>query len=80
MIANNDYRIDRTDTKRTPCGMNSIVFLSASEQEARAVFAGLQPGLDMWGRPCSKHGVVLSRWSYAEGDYIVLDAKFPVLQ
>lgn len=29
----NDYRVDRADSKTTPCGMTSIVYIGESEYE-----------------------------------------------
>lgn len=75
----NEYRVDLANSKRVPCGMNSIVYLGESAIDARAAFMVTPVGIDDWGQQNGHYGVVLSRWSYAEGDYIIIDSKFPVL-
>lgn len=75
----NDYRVDRADSKRTPCGMNSIMWIGNSEHQARVAFEMTEPGKDAWGKESATYGVILSRWSYAEGDYIVIASKFPTV-
>lgn len=74
-----DYRVDLVDSMSVPCGMNSIVYIGDDPTDARATFMVTPVGLDAWGRQNGHYGVVLSRWSYAEGDYIILDSKFPTL-
>lgn len=71
-----DFRVDRVDELRVPCGMNSIVYVGPSEIAARTEFAKAKVGLDTWGKPNDTYGVILSRWSVAEGDYVILDQKF----
>lgn len=79
MTTKTDYRVDRTDQPRTPCGMNSIIYLGDDPYDARAVFESANPGFTGWNEESATHGVVLSRWSYAEGDYVVIASKFPTV-
>jgi len=74
-----EFRVDRTDTKSVPCGMNSIVYLGNNLNEARYVFAQTEMGRGPWNDERPTYGVVLSQWSYSEGDYVILDSKFPAL-
>ena len=65
------YRVDRTQSTRVPCGMNSIIYLGDSFAAARREYDALAPGVDMWGQPNATYGVLLSTWSEDQQDYIV---------
>ena len=71
------FRVDRADSTRVPCGMNSILYLGDSWSEARRVYAHTEPGRDMWNQPNERYGVILSVWAGQRltGDYIVKCSK-----
>jgi len=71
----NKYRVDRSDTPRTPCGMNSIVYLGDSWLYAEAMYKNTATGLDTWDKPNPKFGVVLSVWDEKAQDHKVLMTK-----
>lgn len=73
----NEWRVDRTDDKRAPCGMNSIRYIGESRFEAELVYLSLRTGLDHWDRPNDKYGVLLSRWSISRNDYVAVKFKLP---
>lgn len=69
----NNYRVDKTDEYRVPCGMNSIRYIGDSETKARKVYAQTQPGADEWNRPQPQTFVILSKWNGA--DYTIIQSK-----
>lgn len=71
----NTYRVDRADSLRVPCGMNSIRYIGDSWAQARAVFAQLDPGRDAWNQPNTAYGLLLSEWSDRAQDYVVKASK-----
>lgn len=73
-----EYRLDRAK-KSAPVDRDTLILTTAYEGEARARFEMEAAGVDGWGHDDAQCGVVLSRWSYAEGDYIVIASKFPTV-
>lgn len=71
----NTYRVDRNDQKRTPCGMNSILYIGDSRIEAQNAFARAETRLNSWGCPNPAYGVILSKWDSSARDYVVIDSK-----
>jgi hypothetical protein len=71
----NKYRVDRADSLRTPAGMNSILYIGESFEEARKVYTYHEPGKDAWNQPNRAYGVLLSVWSANLNDYIVKCSK-----
>jgi hypothetical protein len=71
----NKYRVDRTDSLRVPCGMNSIVYIGARKGQASEAFSRAVPGLDAWNKPNPAYGVVLSVWDEQKQDYIIKRSK-----
>lgn len=71
----NTYRVDRANTLRTPCGMNSILYIGDDIVAAREAFAKARTGLDAWGQPNPDYGVLMSRWSNNLQDYVILQRK-----
>lgn len=69
----NTYRVDRNDCPKTPCGMNSIVYIGDSLGIAKRTFNITRPNIDTWGKEDETYGVVLSRWN--GNDYAVIDYK-----
>lgn len=68
----NNYRVDRNDSEvRTPCGMNSLLYLGDSWDKARQIFNAADVGLDAWNQPNSRYGVTLSVWNDDKRDYII---------
>lgn len=74
-LRSTSYRVDRVDALRVPCGMNSIVYLGKSPDEAKRAFAAAEPGLTPWGKANDSYGVVLSRYDERAQDYVILDSK-----
>ncbi len=70
----NTYRVDRSTSRVTPCGMNSILYVGDSVIQARKVFAEAKPGLDPWNKP-SNHGVLFSCWCDVKRAYVPLKFK-----
>lgn len=72
-----EYRVDRAEGRRVPCGMNSIRYIGNSLREAEKVFAATEPGKDMWDKDNASYGVILSRWSgmALTGEYKVIRVK-----
>jgi len=71
----NKYRVDRADSLRTPCGMNSILYIGDSSDDAVQVYNHVDPGKDCWNQPNRAYGVILSVWSDGARDYIVKRSK-----
>ena len=71
------YRVDRVDSRTVPCGMNSILYLGDSYQQALRVFSKAETGLDAWNQPNPAYGVVLSSWrgQRLTGDYVIQKEK-----
>ena len=69
----NNYRVDKTDERRVPCGMNSIRYIGDSETKARKVYAQTPAGTDEWNRPQPQTFVILSKWNGT--DYAIIDTK-----
>ena len=71
------YRVDRVDSRTVPCGMNSILYLGDSYQQALRVFERAEPGKDVWNQPNPAYGVVLSSWQGQRltGDYVIQKEK-----
>lgn len=67
----NNYRVDRVNSRRIPCGMNSILYIGDSWNTARAIFNAAQTGLDSWGKPNATYGVVISVWDASKNDYVI---------
>jgi hypothetical protein len=57
------YRVDRANFEFVPCGMNSIQYLGSSFKEARKVFNSIPSGYDVWNKPNSTYGLILSIWN-----------------
>lgn len=73
----NTWRVDRNDSDSVvPCGMNSILYIGDSEQEARGTYLDTAPGRDAWNQVNDTYGVTLSRWDFAKHDYVVVRSKF----
>lgn len=74
--ANTDYRVDRTDNlKKTPIGMNSIIFIGNNLAAAKRAFNSAKTGINAWDKPDASYGVILSKWNSDKNSYIVIDAK-----
>ena len=67
----NTYRVDRVDSPRVPCGMNSIVHIGDDWYKARAAFHATAPGKDEWNQPNAAYGVTLAVWCGTKRDYII---------
>lgn len=63
------YRVDRVNSRRVPCGMNSLRYLGDNAKEAHKVFDQLEPGLDSWNQPNLAYGVIFSVWNGE--DYVI---------
>lgn len=66
----NEYRVDRADSKKVPCGMNSIIYTGRSIGHALRAFSAAAVGVDSWGKPNPAYGVILSKWDSARRDYV----------
>ena len=71
----NKYRVDRVNSLRVPCGMNSIRYVGDSWGDARKVYDYLDTGKDAWNRPNPAYGVVLSVWNEVKNDYVIKCSK-----
>ena len=69
------YRVDRVDSMRVPCGMNSIRYVGDSWEMARRTFNLIDTGKDAWGQDNPAYGVVLSVWDNDERDYVIKCVK-----
>lgn len=70
-----NIRVDRADALRTPCGMNSLLYLGDSMRQARRVFYASNMGRDSWNRENASYGVILSVWDSSRRDYAVKLSK-----
>lgn len=70
----NDYRVDRArEGLSPPCGMNSIVYVGESLNDALRVFHATTGGKDGWGNShgdYADYGVMLSMWHPERNAYI----------
>jgi len=57
------YRVDRTQDKTVPIGMNSILYYGTSFKEATNAFHNTQVGLTPWNKEDASYGVLLSSWT-----------------
>jgi hypothetical protein len=71
----NTIRVDTSNVKRTPCGMNSIRYIGDNMESARRAFNHSAIGYDAWGKPNADYGIILSKWSPSKNDYVVIDSK-----
>jgi hypothetical protein len=71
----NTYRIDRATDKRTPCGMNSIVYIGDNIREARKSFFNTVAGFDTWNKQNADYGILFSKWNIAKCDYVCVGFK-----
>jgi hypothetical protein len=69
----NTYRVDRVNSRRVPCGMNSIRYIGDNANTAHKVFDQLEPGFDVWDRLNCTYGVVFSVWNGE--DYVIKREK-----
>jgi hypothetical protein len=69
----NTYRVDKTDERRVPCGMNSIRYIGDSLKRARVAYNATQPGTDEWNQPKPHTFVILSKWNGT--DYAIIETK-----
>jgi hypothetical protein len=69
----NTYRVDKTDERRVPCGMNSIRYIGDSLSKALKSYATTQPGTDEWNQPQPHTFVMLSKWNGT--DYAIIQSK-----
>jgi len=68
----NNYRVDRAiEGLSPPCGMNSILYIGDSLNDALSVFHHATGGKDAWNQPNRDYGVMLSIWHPNRMDYIV---------
>lgn len=67
----NSYRVDRANSRRVPCGMNSILYIGDNWEKARKVYAAAEIGRDSWNNENITYGVILSVWDSSKNDYIV---------
>lgn len=67
----NNYRVDRSNGRFAPVGMNSIVYIGDSWLAARSAYEATEPGRDVWGQPNAAYGVVLSVWDERKNTYVV---------
>jgi hypothetical protein len=73
----NRFRVDRMDRPYVCCGMNSIIYIGDSEQQARRIFQAAKLGLDWWSNPHPDYGVILSVWDEAKRMYRVIGERLP---
>lgn len=67
----NTYRVDRArEGLSPPCGMNSLLYLGESLNDALRVFHATPGGKDAWNNPDRTHGVMLSIWHPERNAYI----------
>ena len=71
----NTYRVDRANSLQTPCGMNSLLYIGDSLDEAVKVYSYMDPGKDWWNVPNSAYGVILSVWNADANEYRVKRSK-----
>ena len=71
----NTYRVDRADSLHTPCGMNSILYIGDSPDDAAQVYTYADPGKDAWNQPNRAYGVIMSVWSASARAYIIKRSK-----
>ena len=71
----NTFRVDTNNAKAAPCGMNAIRYIGDSASAARRAFDNATIGIDAWGKPDASYGIVLTKWSQKENDYLVIDSK-----
>lgn len=69
----NQYRVDVADSKVTPCGMNSLLYLGENVAKAQRAFNLAKGGRDAWGQLNPNYGVILSVWNGKE--YEVTQSK-----
>jgi hypothetical protein len=70
-----EYRVDRVDELRVPCGMNSIVYVGRSYSKALRIFNQTDTGIDPWGRPDASYGLALSQYDPHKRDYVITKTK-----
>lgn len=70
-----NFRVDRVNSMRVPCGMNSIIHISNNWKQARKAFNSSIPGIDKWDKPNTTYGVVLSVWDDNKRDYVIKCSK-----
>lgn len=71
----NAYRVDRANSRRVPCGMNSLRYLGDNAKDAHKVFDQLESGFDSWNQPNLTYGVIFSVWNGE--DYVIKREKGP---
>jgi hypothetical protein len=69
----NQYRVDRVSSRTVvvPCGINSILYMGNSWEEAKEAFAEAKPYFDTWDQPNILYGVILSVWDEDKNDYVI---------
>lgn len=73
MAAQTNIRVDLVDSRRVPCGMNSIVYLGNDINKAVKSYNETPTGVDQWHKPNKGWGVILSIWGGSE--YIIKREK-----
>lgn len=68
----NNYRVDKNEYDRVPCGMNSIAYVGDSLSAARRMLASLRWSSTHASGTQTTSGV-LSRWDENKRDYVILD-------
>jgi hypothetical protein len=67
----NNYRVDRAvEALSPPCGMNSILYVGDSHDEALRIFKYAEGGKDAWNQPDRNCGVMLSMWDAGRNMYV----------
>jgi hypothetical protein len=69
------YRVDRANFEFVPCGMNSIQYLGSSFKKAIKVFNSIPSGYNVWNKPDSTYGLILSIWNEDTQDYVIKISK-----
>ena len=66
------FRVDRVDTLRCPCGMNSIIYLGDSKRDATQVLLDADLKRDAWNKHSDRYGVALFEWDNERRNYIAI--------
>lgn len=67
----NEFRVDRArEGVSPPCGMNSIVYVGESLNEALQVYKATSGGKDAWNNLNSEYGVMLSIWNPDRNEFV----------
>lgn len=66
------YRVDRCqEVPIAPVGMNSLLYVGRSLQEATKVFNYIEGGKTEWGKLDPSYGVGLFMWQPNKNEYVV---------